>query len=186
MKQLSYQHNTVLNINQQSYLNQSTQNNQQTRLSLKQRRLLNNSSLFLYIIEGRSNAMPQRKCAVASCRNYVTLPERYCTEHSGYNNSQYNKHVRYNDDNKKYSTFYHSTQWRNARKAKLMEQPLCEVCLAQGKYTKADMVHHKIELRSPNGWKHRLDLNNLESICYECHNKEEHSYSWKNRGRQQR
>lgn len=130
--------------------------------------------------------MPQRKCAVSSCRNYVTLPERYCDAHQGYNNSQYNKHVRYNEDNKKYSTFYHSTQWRNVRKAKLMEQPLCEVCLAQGKYTNANMVHHKIELRSPTGWKHRLDLNNLESICYECHNKEEHSYSWKNRGREQR
>lgn len=130
--------------------------------------------------------MPQRKCAVASCRAYVTLPERYCTDHSGYNNSQYNKHVRYNDENKKYSQFYHSTPWRKVRKVKLMEQPLCEVCLAQDKHTKADMVHHKIELRSPNGWKHRLDLNNLESICYECHNKEDHSYSWKNRGRQQR
>lgn len=186
MKQLSYQHNTVPNINQQSCLNQSQQKYQQIRLLLKQRRLLNNSSLFLYIIEGRSNTMPQRKCAVASCRSYVTLPERYCDAHKGHNNSQYNKHVRYNEDNKKYSNFYHSTQWRNARKAKLMEQPLCEVCLAQGKYTNADMVHHKIELRSPNGWKHRLDLNNLESICYECHNKEEHSYSWKNRGREQR
>ena len=121
--------------------------------------------------------MRQRKCAVASCRSYVTLPERYCDAHQGHNNSQYNKHVRYNDENKKYSQFYHSTAWRNVRKAKLLDQPLCEVCMTQGKYTHADMVHHKIELRSPNGWKYRLDLNNLESICYECHNKEEHKYS---------
>lgn len=127
--------------------------------------------------------MPQRKCAVASCRNYVTLPERYCDAHKGHNNSQYNKHVRYNDDNKKYSNFYHSTQWRNARKAKLMEQPLCEVCLAQGKYTKADMVHHhKYELRDPKGWENRLSLDNLQSICYNCHNGIHHEYSWKNRG----
>lgn len=128
--------------------------------------------------------MPKRKCAVSSCRNYVSIPERYCDAHKGHNNSQYNKHVRYNDENKKYSQFYNSTQWRNVRKAKLMEQPLCEVCLAQGKYTKADMVHHcKYELRDPNGWEHRLSLDNLQSICYTCHTKQEHKYSWKNRQR---
>lgn len=121
--------------------------------------------------------MRQRKCAVSSCRNKVELPARYCEVHQGHNNTQYNKHVRYNDTNKKYSEFYHSSPWRNVRKVKLMEQPLCEVCLAQGKYTKADMVHHKTELRSPNGWKYRLDITKLESICYECHNKEDHKYS---------
>lgn len=121
--------------------------------------------------------MRQRKCAVSSCRNKVELPARYCEAHQGHSNTQYNKHVRYNDSNKKYSEFYHSTQWRNVRKVKLMEQPLCEVCLAQGKYTNADMVHHKIELRSPNGWKYRLEITNLESICYECHNKANHQYS---------
>lgn len=130
--------------------------------------------------------MRQRKCAVSSCRNKVELPERYCEQHRGHSDKQYNKHVRTNDFNKKYSAFYHSTPWRNVRKVKLMEQPLCEVCLAEERRTKADMVHHIIELRSPNGWKHRLDLNNLESICYSCHNKEEHRYSWKNRGREQR
>ena len=130
--------------------------------------------------------MPQRICAEPTCRARVDIPERYCEEHRGHSDKQYNKHVRTNDFNKKYDDFYHSSQWRKTRKAKLMEQPLCEVCLAQGKYTNADLVHHIIELRSPNGWQHRLDLNNLESICYECHNKEDHSYSWKNRGKKQR
>lgn len=127
--------------------------------------------------------MPMTTCKHTLCRNKVALPERYCPEHKGTGDKLYNKHVRHNDFNKKYDDFYHSTQWRTTRKLKLMVQPLCEVCLAQGRMTHADMVHHKEELRSPNGWEKRLSMDNLESICYECHNKEEHRYSWKNRGR---
>lgn len=126
--------------------------------------------------------MPQRICAVPMCRNRVDIPARYCKEHAGYSDKQYNKHVRTNDFNKRYNDFYHSNGWRKVRKAKLLEQPLCEVCAREGRMTRADMIHHIIELRSPNGWQHRLDMNNLESICYSCHNKEEHAYSWKNGG----
>lgn len=127
--------------------------------------------------------MPQRICAQAMCRNRVDLPQTYCAEHNGHSDKQYNKHVRTNDFNKKYNDFYHSTQWNNTRKAKLMEQPLCEICLAQGRMTKADMIHHyKYELREPGGWEHRLSPDNLQSICYACHNGIHHEYSWKNKG----
>lgn len=128
--------------------------------------------------------MPQRICKQAMCRNRVNLPQQYCEQHQGHNDKQYNKHVRTNDFNRRYDEFYHSTQWRNTRKHKLMVQPLCEVCARQGRMTTADMVHHIIELRSPNGWEKRLELDNLESICYECHNKEDHRYSWRNRDNQ--
>lgn len=125
--------------------------------------------------------MPKRKCAVASCRQYVELPQRYCSMHQGYDARAYNKHVRYNSENDKYSKFYHTTAWRKLRRYKLMLQPLCEVCLRNGTRTKADMVHHKVELRSPSGWEKRLELDNLESICYDCHNQQEHKYSHRNR-----
>jgi 5-methylcytosine-specific restriction protein A len=118
--------------------------------------------------------MPQRICGAPMCRERVQLPATYCAKHSGLSDKQYNKHVRTNDFNAKYNAFYKSAQWTKTRKAKLMEQPLCEVCANEGRLTRADMVHHIIELRSPNGWEHRLDMNNLESICYSCHNKEEH------------
>ena len=127
--------------------------------------------------------MLQRICEHSNCRNRVELPQRYCEEHSSHSDKQYNKHVRMNEFNKKYDAFYHSNQWREVRKHKLLLTPLCEVCTMDGRVTPAQMVHHKIELRSPNGWEKRLDLDNLESICYECHNKQDHSYSWKNRKR---
>lgn len=125
--------------------------------------------------------MPKRKCKVASCRNYVELPDIYCNEHKGNDNAMYNKHVRLSPQNKKYDTFYHSTAWKNARRIKLMNQPMCEVCLSKHTYTIATIVHHKDEIRTEVGWKNRLNQNNLESICLECHNKEEHPNSFKNR-----
>lgn len=129
--------------------------------------------------------MPQRICAEPTCRERVDIPERYCEEHRGHSDKQYNKHVRTNDFNKKYDDFYHSSQWRKTRKAKLMQHPLCEVCAREGRMTKADMVHHhKYELREPGGWENRLSLDNLQSICYACHNGIHHEYSWKNRGGQ--
>lgn len=125
--------------------------------------------------------MPKRKCRVASCRTYVELPQQYCDKHKGNSNAMYNKHVRQSPDNQKYDTFYHSSQWKSARIIKLSKQPLCEVCLERHAYSVATLVHHIYEIRTDYGWKHRLDQDNLQSICLECHNKQEHPNSFKNR-----
>lgn len=119
-----------------------------------------------------------RICRVATCRNRCDIKDIYCEEHKGMNNKQYNKHVRYNNDNSKYSRFYHTSGWRNLRRHKLLVNPLCEVCYSNGIMKHADMVHHIIELRDPlGGWEHRLDIDNIQSICYDCHNKVEHNHS---------
>lgn len=114
-------------------------------------------------------------CGHSLCRKRVELPERYCEEHKGHNHKQYNKQVRSSKFNKKYQDFYNSTPWRKARQDKLNKQPWCEVCLAMDIYTQADMVHHKVELK--DDWERRLDVDNLESICYPCHNRTEHKHS---------
>ncbi|MCH1677402.1 HNH endonuclease [Enterococcus faecalis] len=54
---------------------------------------------------------------------------------------------------------------------------MCEVCNA----SIATIVHHRQEVRTAMGWEHRLDIDNLESICQECHNKEEHAHSFRHR-----
>ena len=38
---------------------------------------------------------------------------------------------------------YQSARWHKLRMAKLLEQPLCEICLAKGIITPAIDVHHK-------------------------------------------
>jgi 5-methylcytosine-specific restriction endonuclease McrA len=62
--------------------------------------------------------------------------------------------------------FLHSRTWRAIRMAKLSGDPLCERCWAKSKYVAARLVHHK----------DRDELNNLmenlESLCVECHNLE--------------
>ena len=121
--------------------------------------------------------MPKRRCKVAHCREYVDIPEVYCEEHKGTTQRTYNKQVRHSPDNKKYADFYASTQWRNVRARKLSMNPMCEVCDT----SIATIVHHRQEVRTTMGWEHRLDIDNLESICQECHNKEEHSASFRHR-----
>ena len=122
--------------------------------------------------------MPRKQCAVPHCRNHVPLGTMYCDKHNGYGDREYNRRVRYSKPNSKYSMFYHTPEWRNARAIQLYDTPYCEVCMRKGIYKQADMVHHsKYELRSPQGWEHRLDPDNLESICYACHNAIEHIYS---------
>ena len=67
---------------------------------------------------------------------------------------------------------YNKQMWRNLRKAQLMKQPLCELCLARGKTTLAIDVHHKDSFLNYNGQKRyqmAYDPENLVSLCKQCH-----------------
>jgi len=67
--------------------------------------------------------------------------------------------------------FYHTTAWRKTRKIVLRRDNFeCQECKRQGKYSKATTVHHKKHLKDRPDL--ALDLNNLESLCNPCHNKE--------------
>lgn len=68
---------------------------------------------------------------------------------------------------------YNRDKWRKLRNYKLQQNPLCEVCLENGKVTAATEVHHitsfmqgttnlQIEFLG-------FDYNNLMSLCTECH-----------------
>lgn len=68
--------------------------------------------------------------------------------------------------------FYKSKAWQDCRAAYLESVGgLCECCLAQGRYTPAEIVHHKIELtpENINAPKVTLNWDNLEAVCRECH-----------------
>jgi len=68
---------------------------------------------------------------------------------------------------------YNTTTWIKLRKAYLMEHPLCEECLKQGKTTVAEQVHHiKHILEGKDEWEMKsigYDYNNLEALCEKCH-----------------
>ena len=81
------------------------------------------------------------------------------------------------------ATIYNSREWKELRRAKLMEQPLCEKCLADGRAAgvaggwirSAHCVHHitPIETAATMEEMRRLAFNpaNLMSLCDECHHK---------------
>lgn len=68
---------------------------------------------------------------------------------------------------------YNTKTWVNLRKAYLMEHPLCEECLKQGKTTVATQVHHiKHILEGKDKWEQKeigYDPNNLMALCEKCH-----------------
>ena len=71
--------------------------------------------------------------------------------------------------------FYLSREWRNAREGYLKKVGgLCERCLKRGMITPAVVVHHRIHLNQENikNPKIRTGHDNLEALCWSCHEKE--------------
>jgi len=64
--------------------------------------------------------------------------------------------------------FYGRAQWhKRTRPAKLARNPLCERCLVDNTLVSATDVHHRIDIKDAPELAH--DLDNLESLCHECH-----------------
>ena len=73
---------------------------------------------------------------------------------------------------------YQSKYWKELRHSYIMQHPLCEICLALGKTTPAEDIHHKDSFLNYIG-NTRLavayDWYNLIALC-----KEHHSYLHRN------
>ena len=69
---------------------------------------------------------------------------------------------------------YNKAAWRKLREGYLLEHPLCEICLAEGRTTAASDVHH---IQSPfddglcdmERLYRLLDPCNLKALCQHCH-----------------
>lgn len=67
--------------------------------------------------------------------------------------------------------FYNSRDWRKLRlEALKRDRYECQRCRANGKYHKAENVHHIKEVKDFPALS--LTLDNLESLCIRCHNDE--------------
>lgn len=75
------------------------------------------------------------------------------------------------DYSDKENNFYKSSEWRSVRQFVLeRDHYLCQECRRNGIVKQGNTVHHKVHLR--DDWSKRLDVDNLETICPQCHNKE--------------
>ena len=81
--------------------------------------------------------------------------------------------------------FYKSRKWQRERELYRREHPFCERCLESGVYKPTDIVHHKKYLKADNYLDSKVSLNsdNLEALCFDCHNKEHHSGKIRRKGR---
>lgn len=73
-----------------------------------------------------------------------------------------------------YKLVYNTRLWRKIRLNYLMQNPLCEICLDNGKIIGANEVHHINPISNATSEMEikRLGFNteNLMSLCSECHN----------------
>lgn len=64
---------------------------------------------------------------------------------------------------------YNDSRWVRLREVKLMKDPLCELCLKEGKYTPAIDVHHITSFMKGNSKQEvqtlAFDYSNLMSLC---------------------
>ena len=83
---------------------------------------------------------------------------------------EYNRNIRYNKDNKEYSSFYNTTHWnRMSKYIRSKYNGLCLVCYVRYKIMNgANVVHHIIELKED--YSKRLEEDNLITLCHSCHN----------------
>ena len=85
----------------------------------------------------------------------------------------------YKENRPKQKKFFSSKKWMRCRDTYLSEHPVCERCIKMGIAVSAEHVHHKTELTEENVNDPLIALNpdNLEALCFKCHQHEHHSAS---------
>lgn len=106
---------------------------------------------------------PKRPCSYPGCPNLTD--RQYCPLHEKSERDKYNKYERSSDVNKKYGR-----AWKRIRDRYVIEHPLCEMCLKEGRLTPTEEVHHILPI-SQGGTHAR---SNLMSLCQSCHTKIHH------------
>lgn len=120
-----------------------------------------------------ANLRPLRPCNQPGCAAVVRPPAKYCSVHKHIEIEQEQARHRYYDQHlrdKQAEAFYKSKAWVAVRhRALTRDRYLCQECLKHGLITRANTVHHKVELKQD--WSKRFRLDNLVSLCPECHNR---------------
>lgn len=105
---------------------------------------------------------PLRGCAASGCPQRAEPGSQYCAEHKRLADRQYDAYTRSPDHHKKYGR-----AWKRIRDRYVRSHPVCERCLAEGRITPVEEVHHIVPVSK--GGQH-VD-NNLMSLCQSCHTK---------------
>ena len=112
---------------------------------------------------------PKRPCSYPGCPRLTD--GRFCSEHERQENKRYEKYDRNPASKRRYGR-----AWKRIRDRYMNAHPLCERCLKEGKYVKAEQVHHIKPLAE--GGNHNEE--NLMSLCTASHAKihADRGYRW--------
>lgn len=64
--------------------------------------------------------------------------------------------------------FYELQVWKKVRRLQLADEPLCEQCRREGRWTRATIADHVKPIAQGGAL---LDLANLQSLCQQCHSR---------------
>lgn len=103
--------------------------------------------------------MFKRPCKAPMCSQFSEVGSQYCSKHKLLVNQE-----RPNS----YQRGYNS-RWRKERKLFIERNPMCKICLEDGRVTMATVVDHI----KPHKGDQRLfwDQNNWQALCETCHNR---------------
>lgn len=108
----------------------------------------------------------KKQCNKAGCKTLINTTERYCDKHKQHTNKLYEDIRTSTQEGKEYKQFYSSKAWRELRYQTLLDNGfICNVC----KVREATIGDHIIPTKVR--WDMRLDKNNIQAICNECHNR---------------
>lgn len=105
---------------------------------------------------------PNKPCSYPGCPRLVPAKETYCSEHYKQMNQEYERFGRDPRTKRRYGR-----AWKRIRDRYASQHPLCEMCLAEGKATETEEVHHIVPLR--DGGTHAES--NLMALCKSCHSR---------------
>lgn len=111
---------------------------------------------------------PKHLCNHPGCRQLVDYAKTYCPKHEQQLNHARNKRD-YAKRKDQYQMFYRSTGWKQLSRRYKQAYPYCEECYSRGVIRPAEICDHITPIK--DDWSKRLNFNNLQSLCNECHEK---------------
>ena len=102
---------------------------------------------------------PKVPCGNKSCPELVDPKERFCPKHKKEDFKAFRERA-----HRPWHSMYQMPQWKELRDRYIAMHPTCESCGG-----KAEHVHHVKAFRGDI--RLFLDVNNLMSLCSNCHNK---------------
>ena len=106
----------------------------------------------------------QRICKYPGCNKVIDYGgSAYCEAHKeAYFNNKAKLSKSYDVVRPERHKFYHTARWRRVREAHIKKNPLCVMCLTEGKVTQGEIVDHIVEIQDGGDL---TSPDNLQTLC---------------------